>query len=222
MRYFLILFVLFSFVYANDFIDKNASSVTKQDLELMKEFDNLAYDLSDEELKPLDITAIYNFIKLHKEYITDYSLATVDFKASAGIDNYDYENSTYKRDKEFQRASISLNYPIFDEKTRKDIKNKKMEYKFKILDEIKKYVNLRDKFIGYKRELKFNRLVQIKEKLQVKKGVKYLDDKLKTIEKILDLQNKILEVKSELVISESNLLNYVKNPYREKLKELLK
>ena len=72
-----------------------------------------------------------------------------------------------------------------------------------------------------RRELKFNRLIQIKEKLQVKKGIKYLDDKLKTIEKILKLQNDILSIKSNLLIAEATLLNYIKPNYREKLKEML-
>ena len=69
--------------------------------------------------------------------------------------------------------------------------------------------------------MQFNRLVQIKEKLQVKKGIKYLDDKLKTIEKILKLQNDILDIQSNLIISEVTLLNYVKPKARAKLKEML-
>lgn len=199
---------------ANDFIDKNASTITKEDMQLMKEFDTLAYSISDEDLKPLDINSIYSFIKQNKSYITDYDLLQIDFKASTGIDDYDYVNET-ERDKEYKKASIELVYPLYDTKSRKDIKNKKQEYNFKILDELKKYSNLRDKKLGLKRELKFNRLIQIKEKLQVKKGVKYLDDKLKTIEKILKLQNDILEVNTDLIISEKNVLNYVKKSVRD-------
>lgn len=205
---------------ANDFIDKNASTITKEDMQLMKEFDTLAYSISDEDLKPLDINSIYSFIKQNKSYITDYDLLQIDFKASTGIDDYDYVNET-ERDKEYKKASIELVYPLYDTKSRKDIKNKKQEYNFKILDELKKYSNLRDKKLGLKRELKFNRLIQIKEKLQVKKGVKYLDDKLKTIEKILKLQNDILEVNTDLIISEKNVLNYVKKSVRDRLKEML-
>lgn len=205
---------------ANNFIDKNASTITKDDMHLMQEFDTLVYSISDEDLKPLDINSIYAFIKKNKAYITDYDLLKINLKASTGTDDYDYVNET-QRDKDYKKASIELVYPIYDTKSRKDIKNKKLEYNFKILDEIKKYSNLRDKKLGLQRELKFDRLMQIREKLQVKKGVKYLDDKLKTIEKILKLQNDILEVNTDLVISQKNLLNYVKKNARDRLKEML-
>jgi hypothetical protein len=207
-------------VAVDNYFDKNASTITNYDLKLMEEFDKLAYDLSDVELKSLDIKTIYNYIRTHKSYITDYSLAKVDFKASAGIDDYDYAVDR-ERDKNYKKTSIQLTYPLFDQKSRKDIKNKKIEYNFKILDELNKYTKLRDSLVAIIRELKFNRLIQIKEKLQVKKGIKYLDDKLKTIEKILKLQNDILDIKSNLIISETTLLNYVKPNARAKLKELL-
>jgi len=220
IKYILFLVLIVSIVVSDDYFDKNASSVTGYDLKLMQEFDKLAYNLSDVDLKSLDIKTIYSFIKVHKNYITDYSLAKIDFKVSTGIDDYDYV-ADRERDKNYKKTSIQLTYPLFDQKSRKDIKNKKLEYNFKILDQLNKYTKLRDKYIALKRELKFNRLIQIKEKLQVKKGIKYLDDKLNTIEKILKLQNSILDIKSNLAIQETILLNYVKKSYRDKLKEML-
>ncbi len=204
IRYILFFMLVVPGVAVDNYFDKNASTITNYDLKLMQEFDKLAYDLSDVDLKTLDIKTIYNYIRMHKSYITDYSLAKVDFKASTGIDDYDYVNDN-ERDKNYKKTSIQLTYPLFDQRSRKDIKNKKIEYNFKILDEINKYTKLRDSLVAIIRELKFNRLVQIKEKLQVKKGIKYLDDKLKTIEKILKLQNDILDIKSNLIISETTL-----------------
>ena len=48
----------------------------------------------------------------------------------------------------------------------------------------------------------------------IKKGIKYLDDKLNTIEKILN-------IKTDLLVSQKTLLNYVKPNFRSKLKEIL-
>jgi len=218
---YILVFVFVMFSFANDnYFDKNASSVSSYDLALMQKFDKLVYALSDVELKELDTKAIYNFIKLHKRYILDYSLVKVNFSASTGIDDYDYANDK-QRDKQYKKASIQLSYPLIDQRSRRDIKNKKLDYNFKILDEITKYNKLRNQLIAKTRELKFNRLMQIKEKLQVKKGIKYLDDKLSTIETILKLQNDILDIKSNLTITETTLLNYVKPNYRKKLRELL-
>jgi len=204
----------------DNFYDSNSSSITNYDLELMKKYDKLVYELSDMQLKPLNIDAIYNFIKIHKSYIVNYSLAKLTINGAVGIDDYDYTNDA-QRDKNYKKASIQLSYPIFDPKSIKDIKNKKLEYNLKILNEINKYADLRDKKIALIRKLKFQRLIQIKEKLQVKKGIKYLDDKLNTIEKILNIQNDILNIKTDLLISQKTLLNYVKPNFRAKLKELL-
>jgi len=161
-----ILFLVFMiFGFANDnYFDKNASAVTNYDLGLMQKFDTIVYELSDVKLKELDTKAIYNFIRLHKSYTLDYSLVKVNLSASAGIDDYDYANDN-ERDKQYKRASIQLTYPLIDQRSRRDIKNKKIDYNFKILDEITKYNKLRNQLIAKTRELKFNRLIQIKEKL---------------------------------------------------------
>ena len=122
-KYILFFMLVVSSVAVDNYFDKNASTITNYDLRLMEEFDKLAYDLSDVELKSLDIKTIYNYIRVHKSYITDYSLAKVDFKASTGIDDYDYVNDN-ERDKNYKKTSIQLTYPLFDQKSRRDIKNK--------------------------------------------------------------------------------------------------
>ena len=192
-NYILFFLLIIPGVSQDNYFDKNSSSITNYDLKLMQEFDKLAYSLSDKELKSLEIEPIFNYIQLHKIYIIDYSLLKVNFLGSVGIDDYDYV-SERERDKNYQKVSVQLTYPLYDPKTKKDINNKDLEYNFKILDQLNKYTKLRDKLIGLKRELHFTRLIQIKEKLQVKKGIKYLDDKLKTIETILKLQNNILDI----------------------------
>lgn len=220
IRILLIFFLINLNIFSSNLKDKTPSLVSQSDLKLMNEFDNLAYSLSDVKLKELDIKKIYNFIKLNKKYIIDYSLMTINFTASTGIDDYDYE-SDRERDKDYRKVGIQLKYPIYDNKIRKDIKNKELEYHSKILTQINKYTKLRDKLIALKRELKFSRLLQIREKLQVKSGIKYLDERLKTLEKILILQNNILETKSNLEVNKFILLNFVKDNYKKGLEKIL-
>jgi len=152
IRVLFIVSLLCFYSVADDYFDKNASKITKYDLGLMQQFDKLIYQLSDQKLKELDIDAIYNFIRLHKRYILDYSLAKVSVSASTGIDDYDYVNES-ERDKKYSKASIQFSYPLFDPKTTKDIKNKKIDYNFKILDEISKYNKLRNQLIAKKTKI---------------------------------------------------------------------
>ena len=220
IRILLVFLSLSIFLISSDLKDKNPSIISKSDIKLMDKFDKLAYSLSDVELKELNINKIYQYIRKYKKYIIDYSLLTVDFKASAGIDDYDYE-SDRQRDKEYSKIGLELKYPLYDNKIKKDINNKKIEYHSKILTQINKYTKLRDKLVALRRELKFNRLLQIREKLQVKSGVKYLDIKLKTLEKILDIQNSILEAKSDLQVNKFILLNFTIDKYQDGLEEML-
>ncbi len=220
IRILLLFFLINVNIFSYSLKDKTPSIVSKSDLKLMQEFDKLAYSLSDVKLKELDIKKIYNFIKLNKKYIIDYSLMTINLTASAGVDDYDYE-SDRERDKDYKKIGIQLKYPLYDNKIRKNIKNKELEYHSKILNQINKYTKLRDKLIALKRELQFKRLLQIREKLQVKNGIKYLDERLKTLEKILTLQNNILETKSNLEVNKFILLNFVKDNYKKDLEKIL-
>lgn len=83
------------------------------------------------------------------------------------------------------------------------------------------YAKTKDSLISNKRKLRFTRLLQIREKLQVKKGVKYLDQKIKTLEKILILQNTILDDTTTLHIYKNTLLNYVKVKHQKNLRKML-
>ncbi len=230
---FLMLFGSSMFVYAGNttfnnrsFYDINSSKITQRDINLLSEFDTLAYDLADNRLRSLNISKIYNYIKKHKAFIQDYSLSKLDFKMSAGRQDYDYLDDEETggirlRDRDFKRIGIYYEYPLLDFKTRKDIVNKKLEHNLKILGAIKLYAKTKDSLISNKRKLRFTRLLQIREKLQVKKGIKYLDQKIKTLEKILILQNTILDNTTTLHIYKNTLLNYVKVKHQKNLRKLL-
>ncbi len=118
MRKLLPLFCILHVISFADFTDKNPTEITKKDIELLKDFDKLTYQLSNSKIKVLHVNKIYQFIQRNKIYIDDFSLLHVSLKASAGIDDYDYK-SDRERDKKFKKIYLEVSYPIFDPKKRK-------------------------------------------------------------------------------------------------------
>lgn len=59
---FMLLFGGSVFVYAGNtsFYDTNSSIIVQRDIDLLSEFDTLAYDLADTKLRSLNISKIYN------------------------------------------------------------------------------------------------------------------------------------------------------------------
>lgn len=211
-------------LHAIDYIDKNPSEATKEDLHLMREFDQLSYKLTDSKIKTLHVGKIYSFILQNLKYKISIEKLSINLTGSTGYSNsqYDYEtNGVSKKNKYYAKIGIDFDYPIFDEKTEKSRKQEQIKNKNELLIKIEKYASFYNSLQTYQRELSYQRLLQVRAKLQVKSGVKYLDDKLSILEKILDLQSKISDVKTELHVYKNILLNYVHEYQKNELEKLL-
>ncbi len=90
-----------------------------------------------------------------------------------------------------------------------------------ILKNIQQYAKYFNDFHSKQRELEFIKLLLVRDKAQVKSGVKYLDEKITKLDKLLELQNQIGETKQLLEIYQNILLNYVKPEYRNNLVKML-
>lgn len=213
---FLFIFLNFSKIYADD-----PTQITPQNIETLKNFDNLTYQLTNKNYKSLNINKIYNFIQTNKIYKSDFSKLEINLKASAGIDDYDYKNET-QRDKNFKKIYLEIEYPIFDEKTKKEKLQNIIKDNNSILKTIQQYAKYYNDFEAGKLKLEFLNLQLIRDKVQVKSGVKNLDDKLARIDKILEAKNNLIETKNLITIYKNILLNYVSNSAKFQLQNLLK
>lgn len=221
MRYFILLLISLHVNLFSSQKDNDPTGISKQNIQMLKEFDKISYKLTDSKIRTLPINKIYNFIQSNKIYQDDFSLLHVNLKASAGIDDYDYANER-ERDKNFKKFYLEIAYPIFDEKTRRDKKKQIIKDNNSILKNIQNYAKYYNEFFSSKRKLEFLRMQVIRDKIQVKSGVKYLDEKITKLDKLLELQNKIGDIRQLLQIYKNILLNYVKYESRPELEEILK
>ena len=189
------------------YYDKNPSKITSEDLKIIKNFDDLSYEIVERKIKPVNIGKIYNFIIKHKKYIHDYSKLKIDITGRAGFG--DNSKSIY----------IEVSYPIFDKKQEKDINNEKLKYNLEILNKVEEYADAIQEIISLKETLEFLRVQQILIKAETKTGIKYRDERIQLLKQIMETKIKLRKAYEKKEVLKIYLLNLTNNP--EGLKRLL-
>jgi len=215
-----------SSIILNANFDNKPRTITKEDLQTMKQFEKLAYNMAENEnASHVDISRVYNFIWRNRVHADDYTrlkidgIGTLGYRTPKGGD--DNTALISEENYNYYKVGFALTYNLYDGKTSKDIQNKKLEYRTKLLTIVEKYATAKEVLHKLKSELDFKRLEQIRSKVLVKTAQKYLDDRIKIIKEILDLNNKIKEKKINLSSLHLQLLNLVSANKINELKELL-
>lgn len=224
--------LLATLLYANDYKDTDPMRVTN--LPELKKLDKLAYELvEDDHTNTIDTKKVFNFILNHKSYILGYSLLKVNARGKIGnrtrrasIEGVDEDISTinssgFPDDYNYYDVGVALTYPLYDEKTAKNINNEAVEYKVKLLDIIKEYQEELATHTNLTDRREYYRLLQLRAKARQKTGQIYLDERLKIMEEILKLNEKLRSNKIAIDGMKMILLNYVKEPYQEELERML-
>ena len=223
LKMIMILFVS-NILFAN--YDNKPKTITNEDLKTMQQFEKLAYDMAENEnTTDLNISRIYSFIWRNRVHADDYTrlkidgIGTLGYRTPKGGD--DNTALISEENYNYYKFGFALTYNLYDGKTTKDIQNKKLEYKAKLLTIIEKYATTKEMYRKLKTELNFKRLQQIRSKVLVKTAQKYLDERIKIIKEILDINNKLKNTKINLSAIYLQLLNLVPATKRTLLKEIL-
>ena len=188
------------------YYDLNPSLITTKDLKIIDSFDDLMYEIVERKSKKIDIAKIYNFIKKTKKYKHNYNKLKVTVTSKIGTAK---ENSFY----------IEMAYPLFDKKRQIEEKNNRLKYDLDILKKIEEYAKSIQDAEVLKEKLEFLRLKQILLKAEVKSGVKYRDERLLLLEKILETKNDLRKAYKKREVLKIYLLDLTTD--QQKLKELL-
>lgn len=232
MRKIIVTALCSTLLFASEYKDTDPMRVTN--LAELKKLDKLAYDLvEDEHTNTIDTKKVFNFILQHKSYILGYSLLKVNARGKIGnrtrrasIEGVDEDisninSSGFPDDYNYYDVGIALSYPLYDEKTAKSINNEAVEYKAKLLDIIKEYQEELATHTNLTDRREYYRLLQLRAKARQKTGQIYLDERLKIMEEILKLNEKLRSNKIAIDGMKMILLNYVKEPYQEELEKML-
>jgi len=175
--------------------DLNPSKIVKIDIDILKKFDKKLYKIAESkrDKRKVNPSKIYKFIVKNKAMINDYSRIKAYSKAEVGSrtrrgiggleEGYSLEDEV-TNSREYYVLAIGLTYPIYDKKTEKLIKNERILQNNKILNKVFNYTEVIEEIEILEEDLEIERLKQIRDKALVKTGMKYLDERIKTIEKI--------------------------------------
>ena len=220
-------------IFAESYIDTKPGTVSKSDLELLKSFEKLSYDIADHshDTKKSSIRDIVNFIRRHKTYSLDRNLWRLKVVSAGGYKSktaYDNYNSGILDDREYQtggvpyyKAGLQFEYPIIDEKEKQLISKSKLVFEQKVVSSVSDYFDDRTKLQSKKRLLELLRLKQRRSKVRQYAGVENLDDRIKIIEKILAAQEDIALLSVAVEKQKELLVSFVLLGYRSKLKSML-
>jgi len=228
MKKLLLLVSMTSLILASSgtYIDNTPSKITLKDLKHVKKFDKLAYNLAEEEEMPkINITNIVNYIWRNRLHIEDYTRLKLDTLGTLGYrtPRGSTDNSALVSDENYNyyKVGLALTYNLYDGKTSKDIQNQKLTYRTNIINEVQKYTTCKNDLQEIKIKLKMKRLEQIRSKIMVKTAQKYLDDRLKIIENIMQLKINKNKKADTCNVTKLRLLNMVTPSAKNGLKDLL-
>ncbi len=219
-KYIISILLVLNFNLNAKYEDKEPARTTKEDLELLKKFNTLSYNITKYKIDTCKQNKITSLIYKNRSTKYHYNKLKVDIRGR--LSNRE-QTTTSEGDQTRNRELISLSaiYPIFDKKTDLQIKNKKIQHKLLVIDEVAKYCKAKDKKVLLKNKLDFLYLKQIRAKTREQVGQIYLDDRLKIIENILDAKSKYLEVQRELQTYRLKLLNKIEDSHKKDLEKLL-
>lgn len=194
--------------------DHHPSVITNSDLKLVKNFDKKAYSAVEKRTKRVDIAKIYHFIINNKRYIHDYNRVVVKVAGRAGLRTRRGYTDTVdtSRKKGYYNAYLEVSYPLYDKKHQKQINNEKLKYNLQVLKKVEEYADAVVAVENQKELLDFLRMKQRLIKTEVKTGIKYRDERIQILDKMMLAKMKLREAIEARDTTKIYLLNLTTKP----------
>lgn len=196
--------------------DTKPSNVTGKDMDMIKNFDTLAYEITERSTSHINIAKIYNFIINNKSHIHDYNRLTLEATGRLGSRtrrqltqdyNYDFEDS-----RKFYNAYVEISYPLYDKKHQKTINNEKIKYNLEILKRVEDYASSVLDLTKHKEVLEFLRMKQRLIKAETKSGIKFRDERIALLDKMMTTKMKLRLAIEKRDVMRIYLLNLTSDP----------
>jgi hypothetical protein len=182
--------IIFSFICLFAY---NPEKITSNDLEVLKQFDKKAYNITTQQNK-INFNLYYKVLRCIKNTYSWKDRIKIYTKAEAEANG--------------QKAAIlGVEYNIFDNKEKRTITEQYKTKKNNAIDFVKNYLLNLEKLENFKQQLKYFNLLEIRLKAREKTGIIDLDTRLKNLQNIQTIQMNIINTK---IIIE-NLKNKINN-----------
>jgi len=215
-------FIIFLFSFSLLANDYNPQKVTQNDLEILQSFEKKAYDLTlkkqnYEEIILKTISFIQNNNHYNSIIETKWQL---DFIAEAKVGTFDEYNQRNNQ-KHREHIGFQATYPIFDTKEKREHIQMKLKRNSDFIKDITNYFDLMREYHSLLKKEEFFRLKELREKVRQKNAIINLDNRLKTIEQLIKIQDDIDKILIQILKIQQSLLILVPQNKQDELKKLL-
>lgn len=222
--------LLYSAIYsAEPLIDANPMTITSSDSRIIREFDKLIYDRAHARPQNVQLAETVAYILKFKTYQIEYNHLKIEAAGDAGRRTarstgegaQAAAGDLFPSDFNYYDIGITVTMPLYDQKEARDIVKKKFDLKSKIIDDVKKFYDAKIAAAAIRARLELAELKQIRAKARTIEGIVNLDDRIKIIEDILDLREKLAAEEATEGAARLQLLAYVPDTAKNGLERLL-
>jgi hypothetical protein len=182
--------IIFLFIYLFAY---NPEKITSNDLEVLKQFDKKAYNITTQQNK-VNFNLYYKVLRCIKNKYSWKDRLKIYTKVEAETNGQ-------------KTAVLGVEYNIFDNKEKRTITEQYKTKKNNAIDLVKNYLLNLEKLENFKQQLKYFNLLEIRLKAREKTGIIDLDTRLKNLQNIQTTQMNIINTK----ITIENLKNKINN-----------
>jgi len=182
--------IIFLFIYLFAY---NPEKITSNDLEVLKQFDKKAYNITTKQNK-VNFNLYYKVLRCIKNKYSWKDRLKIYTKVEAETNGQ-------------KTAVLGVEYNIFDNKEKRTITEQYKTKKNNAIDLVKNYLLNLEKLENFKQQLKYFNLLEIRLKAREKTGIIDLDTRLKNLQNIQTTQMNIINTK----ITIENLKNKINN-----------
>lgn len=201
-----------------------ALEVSNQELNSIKQIDQEIYNLitKEDQEKSEDIA---NYIYKNLRYKLDYTPLKINANANA---RHSSSENTYTSDTELIRdrnaysIGVTLTYPLFDKKEELEREKDQIQIKQKLIDEVSKFLRLREEIRELKEEIKLLYLLETRAKARKLTGSDSFDNWLSVLKDIKKNKEDLKIKEIEFLQQKRTIFTYVKSNAHNRLEELLR
>ncbi len=206
--------------------DKAPASITKEDILLLQDFAPTVYKTVQKVPKEKKIATAVAFLMDKMVYRVDYNKLKIEAVATTGRrtargSEEGTNTGIFPSDFNYYNAGLQATYPLLDDKEKREIQKKKINFKMEIIDDVKKYFEAENEEHATATILEVVELKQIRAKARSTEGIIALDERIVLMEKLAELKAKQATARTEKSALLEKLLSYLEEREHADFMEIL-
>lgn len=206
--------------------DKAPNTITKEDILLLQDYAPTVYKTIQKVPKEKKIATAVAFLMDKMVYRVDYNKLKIEAVATTGRrtargSEEGTNTGIFPSDFNYYNAGLQATYPLLDDKEKREIQKKKIDFKMSIIDDVKKYFEAENEEHATATMLEVVELKQIRAKARSTEGIISLDERIALMEKLADLKAKQATARVEKNALLEKLLSYLEEEHHERFMEII-